>query len=59
MEGTYNELINLIIRNKKNDKHFIQLHVLPLQPGDELFPADEHNQLISDGSNFLDTWEVT
>ncbi|XP_039647779.1 LOW QUALITY PROTEIN: aldo-keto reductase family 1 member B1-like [Perca fluviatilis] len=26
--------------------------------GDELFPLDEHNQLISDGSNFLDTWEA-
>ncbi|XP_045927699.1 aldo-keto reductase family 1 member B1.1 [Micropterus dolomieu] len=28
------------------------------KPGDELFPCDEHNQVISDGSNFLDTWEA-
>lgn len=28
------------------------------QPGDNLFPLDEHNQVIPDGSNFLDTWEV-
>ena len=32
---------------------------LPLQPGDNFFPADENNMLISDGSNFLDTWEVS
>ncbi|XP_019116037.1 aldose reductase [Larimichthys crocea] len=28
------------------------------KPGDELFPTDEHGQLLSDGSNFLDTWEA-
>uniref|UniRef100_A0A7N8Y2X8 aldose reductase n=1 Tax=Mastacembelus armatus TaxID=205130 RepID=A0A7N8Y2X8_9TELE len=28
------------------------------KPGDELFPSDENQQLISDGSNFLDTWEA-
>ncbi|AWO97988.1 Hypothetical protein SMAX5B_005484 [Scophthalmus maximus] len=28
------------------------------QPGDNLFPLDEHNQVIPDGSNFLDTWEA-
>nr|XP_033471275.1 aldo-keto reductase family 1 member B1-like [Epinephelus lanceolatus] len=28
------------------------------KPGDEMFPCDENNQLISDGSNFLDTWEA-
>nr|XP_040030656.1 aldo-keto reductase family 1 member B1-like [Gasterosteus aculeatus aculeatus] len=28
------------------------------KPGDELFPLDENQQLISDGSNFLDTWEA-
>ncbi|TKS90932.1 Aldo-keto reductase family 1 member B10 [Collichthys lucidus] len=28
------------------------------KPGDEPFPADEHGQLLSDGSNFLDTWEA-
>nr|XP_046234432.1 aldo-keto reductase family 1 member B1-like isoform X3 [Scatophagus argus] len=27
------------------------------KPGDELFPFDENGQLISDGSDFLDTWE--
>ncbi|XP_037616674.1 1,5-anhydro-D-fructose reductase-like isoform X4 [Sebastes umbrosus] len=26
--------------------------------GDVLFPFDEHQQIISDGSNFLDTWEA-
>uniref|UniRef100_A0A3B4XA26 Aldo-keto reductase family 1, member B1 (aldose reductase), tandem duplicate 1 n=1 Tax=Seriola lalandi dorsalis TaxID=1841481 RepID=A0A3B4XA26_SERLL len=25
---------------------------------DDIFPVDEHGQVISDGSNFLDTWEV-
>ncbi|KAI3366808.1 hypothetical protein L3Q82_009476, partial [Scortum barcoo] len=28
------------------------------KPGDELQPLDERNQMISDGSNFLDTWEA-
>ncbi|KAE8281519.1 Aldose reductase [Larimichthys crocea] len=28
------------------------------KPGDELFPTDEHGQLLSDESNFLDTWEA-
>lgn len=28
------------------------------KPGDEMFPLDEHNQLITDGTDFLDTWEV-
>ncbi|XP_036977349.1 aldo-keto reductase family 1 member B1-like isoform X1 [Acanthopagrus latus] len=28
------------------------------KPGDNFFPADENNMLISDGSNFLDTWEA-
>nr|XP_046234430.1 aldo-keto reductase family 1 member B1-like isoform X1 [Scatophagus argus] len=27
------------------------------KPGDELFPLDENGQIISDGSDFLDTWE--
>lgn len=31
---------------------------LLLQPGDNLFPLDEHNQVICDGTSFLDTWEV-
>lgn len=31
---------------------------LPLQPGDEVFPLDKDNQVIPDGSNFLDTWKV-
>lgn len=30
----------------------------PLQPGEDPFPLDEHNQLICDGTSFLDTWEV-
>ncbi|XP_070785348.1 aldo-keto reductase family 1 member B1-like isoform X2 [Enoplosus armatus] len=29
-----------------------------VKPGEELFPLDEHSQVISDGSNFLDTWEA-
>uniref|UniRef100_A0A8C6M0K4 aldose reductase n=1 Tax=Nothobranchius furzeri TaxID=105023 RepID=A0A8C6M0K4_NOTFU len=29
-----------------------------MQPGDEMFPEDENNQIISDGSSFLDTWEA-
>ncbi|XP_051248845.1 aldo-keto reductase family 1 member B1 [Dicentrarchus labrax] len=28
------------------------------KPGDELFPLDDNSQLISDGSNLLDTWEA-
>lgn len=28
------------------------------KPGHELFPCDENGQVISDGSNFLDTWEA-
>uniref|UniRef100_A0A671YGX3 aldose reductase n=1 Tax=Sparus aurata TaxID=8175 RepID=A0A671YGX3_SPAAU len=28
------------------------------KPGDNVFPVDENNALISDGSNFLDTWEA-
>lgn len=28
------------------------------KPGDEIFPLDEESKLISDGSNFLDTWEA-
>ncbi|KAF3705045.1 Aldo-keto reductase family 1 member B10 [Channa argus] len=28
------------------------------KPGDQLFPLDEHGHVISDGSNFLDTWEA-
>lgn len=28
------------------------------KPGDEIFPLDEHEQIISDDSNFLDTWEA-
>uniref|UniRef100_A0A3B4A622 aldose reductase n=1 Tax=Periophthalmus magnuspinnatus TaxID=409849 RepID=A0A3B4A622_9GOBI len=27
------------------------------KPGDELLPLDENEQMISDGSSFLDTWE--
>lgn len=37
---------------------FWPFYMLLLKPGDELFPLDENQQLISDGSNFLDTWEV-
>lgn len=29
-----------------------------VKPGNEVFPLDEHNQVIPDGSNFLDTWEA-
>ncbi|XP_074553870.1 aldo-keto reductase family 1 member B1-like isoform X1 [Halichoeres trimaculatus] len=29
-----------------------------MKPGQELFPMDENNKTISDGSNFLDTWEA-
>ncbi|XP_008296278.1 aldose reductase-like [Stegastes partitus] len=28
------------------------------KPGDEIFPRDEHEQIITDDSNFLDTWEA-
>ncbi|XP_073336694.1 aldo-keto reductase family 1 member B1-like [Pagrus major] len=28
------------------------------KPGDNVFPVDENDELISDGSNFLDTWEA-
>lgn len=28
------------------------------KPGDEFFPLDENEQIISDDSNFLDTWEA-
>ncbi|XP_022078418.1 aldo-keto reductase family 1 member B1-like [Acanthochromis polyacanthus] len=28
------------------------------KPGDELFPVDGNEQIISDDSNFLDTWEA-
>ncbi|XP_024140230.1 aldo-keto reductase family 1 member B1 isoform X1 [Oryzias melastigma] len=29
-----------------------------LQPGDNLFPLDDDKQIITDDSNFLDTWEA-
>lgn len=29
-----------------------------LKPGEELYPMDENKQVISDGSDFLDTWEA-
>lgn len=29
-----------------------------IKPGDDIFPADEDGKIISDGSNFLDTWEA-
>uniref|UniRef100_A0A3B5KCL1 alcohol dehydrogenase (NADP(+)) n=1 Tax=Takifugu rubripes TaxID=31033 RepID=A0A3B5KCL1_TAKRU len=28
------------------------------KPGEDPFPLDEHNQLICDGTSFLDTWEA-
>ncbi|XP_035852273.1 aldo-keto reductase family 1 member B1-like [Sander lucioperca] len=64
--GTWRGKLSLIIRDKNIstscfDFHFsphFVFYVLPLQSGDELFPLDEHSQLISDGSNFLDTWEA-
>ncbi|CAG12115.1 unnamed protein product [Tetraodon nigroviridis] len=28
------------------------------KPGDDLFPLDEHHQVICDGTSFLDTWEA-
>ncbi|XP_049423154.1 aldo-keto reductase family 1 member B1-like [Epinephelus fuscoguttatus] len=41
---------------------YVDLYLMHLpmgaKPGDEIFPCDENNQLISDGSNFLDTWEA-
>ncbi|KAM8907830.1 aldo-keto reductase family 1 member B1-like [Spinachia spinachia] len=48
------------LRDLKLD--FLDLYLMhfPMgaKPGDELFPFDENQQLISDGSNFLDTWEA-
>lgn len=38
--------------------NFVWLKPLQLQPGDDIFPLDEDGKVISDGSNFLDTWEV-
>ncbi|XP_044198568.1 aldo-keto reductase family 1 member B1-like [Thunnus albacares] len=29
-----------------------------MKPGDDLFPFDEDGKIISDGSNFLDTWKA-
>ncbi|XP_020506047.2 aldo-keto reductase family 1 member B1 [Labrus bergylta] len=29
-----------------------------MKPGEELFPLDENNKVISDDSDFLDTWEA-
>ncbi|XP_053717916.1 aldo-keto reductase family 1 member B1-like [Synchiropus splendidus] len=29
-----------------------------MKPGDELFPLDEEGKIISDGCDFLDTWEA-
>lgn len=37
---------------------FLSNFVWLLQPGDDIFPLDEDGKVISDGSNFLDTWEV-
>uniref|UniRef100_A0A7N6BX75 aldose reductase n=1 Tax=Anabas testudineus TaxID=64144 RepID=A0A7N6BX75_ANATE len=41
---------------------YVDLYLMHLpcgaKPGDEILPLDEHGQLISDDSNFLDTWEA-
>uniref|UniRef100_S4RHV2 Aldo-keto reductase family 1, member B1 (aldose reductase), tandem duplicate 1 n=1 Tax=Petromyzon marinus TaxID=7757 RepID=S4RHV2_PETMA len=29
-----------------------------LQPGEDLFPLDENDKVITDGTDFLDTWEA-
>uniref|UniRef100_A0A3Q4FZP2 Aldo-keto reductase family 1, member B1 (aldose reductase), tandem duplicate 1 n=1 Tax=Neolamprologus brichardi TaxID=32507 RepID=A0A3Q4FZP2_NEOBR len=43
--------------NKNEYKPFYYLR-LSSKPGDELFPVDEDGQVISDNSNFLDTYEA-
>lgn len=59
MNDTCYELIHLLNEEKnKRVNLFSFCTFLPLQPGNEPFPTDERKQLISDGTNFLDTWEV-
>ncbi|KAM9823889.1 aldo-keto reductase family 1 member B1-like [Neosynchiropus ocellatus] len=37
---------------------YIMHFPMGMKPGDELFPLDEDGKIISDGGNFLDTWEA-
>ncbi|XP_074481864.1 aldo-keto reductase family 1 member B1-like isoform X1 [Sebastes fasciatus] len=48
------------LRDLKLDYLDLYLMHFPMggKTGDKLFPFDEHQQIIPDGSNFLDTWEA-